>query len=574
MLSNPTRRAAILGACLALLATSCAQLSDLPTLTAEDLKFHPPQSSQIFAGGGELITTLHGEQNRTVIHTLDRIPQHVQDAVVAIEDQRFYEHDGVDVQAILRALVTNATSGEVQQGGSTITQQYVKNAIIAPNRTAAKTFRRKINEAALARQLETKWSKDKILLRYLNTVYFGEGAYGVQAAAKTYFGKSARKLTLAQGAALAAIIRSPEDYDPFKHPAANKDRRALVLDRMEQLDFIDSTQAAKAATANLKLQPAKRKDQYPAPYFVDYVQRLITYDPRFKMLGDDPAERTKQLFQGGLKIYTTVDLEEQIDAEEAVAEQTTERVEGGPHASLVSIDPNNGHVIAMVGGRDWFAPPKEDPYAKLNLAILAEPNLGRVHVAGSKKDEERAPGTGRQGGSAFKSFALAAAVKEGVSLSEQFKAAGCMDFAGANAGGNWHVCNYDGGAAGAGKISLLEATVNSVNVVYAQLILKIGAEAVVETAEEMGINTPQVAEPAAVLGANPVNPMGMASAYGTLATGGVHHDPVAITKIEDEDGDVIYRDKTKGDEVLEPAVAYITTSALEQVVLRGRKSVV
>jgi penicillin-binding protein 1A len=261
-----------------------------------------------------------------------------------------------------------------------------------------------------------------------------------------------------------------------------------------------------------------------------------------------------------------VDLEEQAAAERAVADNT---VESGPHASLVSIDPNNGHVHAMVGGRDWFAPPKEDPYAKLNLAILAEPDLGRVKVAGSKKYEERAPGTGRQGGSAFKSFALAAAVKEGVSLSEQFKAAGCMDFAGADAGGNWHVCNYDGGAAGAGKISLLEATVNSVNVVYAQLILKIGAEAVVETAEEMGINTPLLAVPSAALGTNPVNPMGMASAYGTLATGGTHHDPVAITRIEDEDGDVIYRDKTNGEKVLEPSVAYITTSALEQVVLRG-----
>src|SRR5918992_3737673 len=253
MLGHPTKRAAVFGACLALLATSCAQLSNLPTLTKEDLKFHPAQSSRIYAGSGELITTLHGEQDRTVIYTLDRIPEHVRDAVVAIEDARFYEHDGVDVRAIFRALLTNAASGEVQQGGSTITQQYVKNAIIAPNRTAAKTFRRKINEAALARQLETKWSKDKILLRYLNTVYFGEGAYGIEAAAKTYFGKSAPKLTLAEGAALAAIIRSPEDYDPFKHPAANRDRRALVIARMETLGFIDATQAARAQAAKLKL---------------------------------------------------------------------------------------------------------------------------------------------------------------------------------------------------------------------------------------------------------------------------------------------------------------------------------
>src|SRR5688572_14346627 len=222
----------VLIALCALLGASCAQLNNLPRLTAEDLA--PPnlaQSSKIYSSDGRLITTLHEEQNRTIIH-LEKMPLHLQQAVIAIEDQRFYEHDGVDVRAVLRAIVTNATSGEIREGGSTITQQYVKNIIISPGETAPKTIERKINEAALARQLETKLSKAENLERYLNTVYFGEGAYGVEAAAKTYFGKPARKLKLAESAMLAGIIRIPDQYDPYKDPDAALARRNLVLEKM------------------------------------------------------------------------------------------------------------------------------------------------------------------------------------------------------------------------------------------------------------------------------------------------------------------------------------------------------
>jgi penicillin-binding protein 1A len=564
MFPHPTKRALVIGACIALLSSGCAQLTNLPTLTKEDLRFKPPQSSRIYSSDGHLITTLHGEQNRTVIYSLKRIPKHVQDAVIAIEDQRFYQHDGVDVHAIFRALLENAASGEVEQGGSTITQQYVKNTIIAPNSSAARTIRRKIDEAALARQLEEKLSKHEILLRYLNTVYFGEGAYGLQAAAKTYFGKTTHKLNVTEGASLAAIIQNPEDFDPFKHPKANKARRTVVLDKMEELGWLDAAQADKARHNKIDLRPASQKDKYPAPYFVDYVQRLITYDPRFKALGDTPEQRTKQLFQGGLRIHTTVDLEQQAAADAAVRSQLQD--DSDPHGSLVAIDPNTGFVRAMVGGRDWFATPKQDPYAKLNLAVLAEPDLGHVKVG--KKFEDRAPGTGRQAGSSFKPFALVTAIQQGISLAERFKAAPCMDFPGADAGGNWHVCNYEGESFG-GKISLLEATVHSVNVVYAQLILRVGAQAVVDTAAKMGIKTPLLPVASAALGTNPVNPLDMASAYGTFATGGIYHPPVAVKKIIDEHGETIYEDNSKPVKVLEPAVAYIATSAMEQVVTRG-----
>jgi penicillin-binding protein 1A len=240
---------------------------------------------------------------------------------------------------------------------------------------------------------------------------------------------------------------------------------------------------------------------------------------------------------------------------------------------LVAIHPETGEVRAMVGGRDWFAGPKKDPFAKLNLAIQAEPGLGRIKIPGTKnKYEIRAPGTGRQAGSAFKPFALAAAIQEGVSLSKRYKAEACMTFPGADNGGPWKVCNYESSDFGA-QLPLLEATVFSVNVVYAQLILDIGEENVVDVADDMGINTTLPIEPSVALGSGAVNPLGMTSAYSTFATNGMHHPPFGITKIVDSNGKVLYDsddDATiEPTQAIEPAVAYITTSALEQVIQRG-----
>ncbi|MEA2507995.1 MAG: penicillin-binding protein [Actinomycetota bacterium] len=563
-----TSRRKLLSVCalVALCMASCSRLTDqlahLPHLTTAELHRAQAQSSKIFDAHGDLIRTLHGEQNRTDV-PLSKVPLHVQRALIAIEDQRFYQHNGVDVHAILRALATNVSSGTVQQGGSTLTQQYVKNAIIAPGQEAARTLTRKLDEAALARQLEQRWSKKKILDRYLNTVYFGEGAYGIQAAANTYFGKPVPKLTLGEGALLAGMVQSPEYFDPFKYPKAARARRDVVLGKMAQLGWITSAKAEKAATEHLHLQRIKGKNRYPAAYFIDYVQRLITYDPRFAVLGKTVAERTKKLFQGGLRIHTTVDLKDEKAAKEAIKSQLPYRTD--PHAALVSINPQNGYVKAMVGGRNWFAPPKADPFSKLNLAILAEPNLGNVRDATTSVN--RAPGTGRQAGSSFKPFALATAIAQGIPLSKTYRAAPCMTFPHADNGGPWRVCNYEGEAFG--RMPLLEATVNSVNVVYAQLIIELGAQNVVDTAKRMGIRTPLVPVDSAVLGSNPVNALDMASAYGTFATNGIHHPPVAITSIENANGKVLYRDHSHPTTALQPAVSYLTTTALEQVILRG-----
>jgi penicillin-binding protein 1A len=552
----PARYALVAGA---LAASACSQIDSLPTLAPSDLRFKPAQSSKIFAGNGAEITTLHGVEDRTVI-PLKEIPPQLQRAVVAIEDERFYKHQGLDLRAIIRAALANASSGTIRQGGSTITQQYVKTVIIAPGETAARTLERKIDEAALARQIEQRLSKKEILARYLNTVYFGNGAYGVQAAAGTYFGKEASELTLAESGLLAGVIRSPEDYDPFDRPRAARARRNLVLGKMAELGWAGPLRVAKAQKAKIRLHPPRADERYPAPYFVDYVRRLIKYDERFEALGKSAQQRESQLYNGGLRIHTTIDLEAQKAAERAV--RTVLPHPNDPYASLVAVDPDNGHIKAMVGGRNYFAPRRVERFAKFNLAISGEPGLG------SRGRFGYSAGTGRQAGSSFKPFALAAAIQKGVSLASTYDAAPCMTFVGADNGGPWRVCNYEGADFGS-NISLLEATINSVNVVYAQLILEIGPEPVVRLAREMGIGTPLAAVNSAVLGTNPVNPLNMASAFGTLAAEGVHHTPVAVTKITNSSGEVLYRDKSRAERVMNPATAYITTSALEQVIQQG-----
>ncbi len=561
----PSRRSVALCALGVLLLASCAELTDLPRLSRADLEFRPAESSRIYAADGRLITTMHGVENRTVIPTLKAIPKVIRRAVVAIEDERYYKHDGVDLKAILRAALANVRSGSIQEGGSTITQQYVKNVIISPGEVAPRTFERKIQEAALARQLEARLSKREILRRYLNTVYFGRGAYGIQAAAKAYFSIPAARLRLAQAALLAAIVRSPETYNPFERPRVARNRRNLVLNKMLELGWAAPKSVAKARRKGLGLRPGRQSDTYPAAYFVDYVQRLVTFDPRFDKLGKTWKKRQQQLFTGGLRIHTTVDLEEQAAADQAVKSVLAKPRD--PHASLVSIDPRNGHVKAMVGGRNFFARRKKNRFSKLNLAIQAEPHLGRVQDCGARRLQHRAPGCGRQAGSSFKPFALAAALERGTPLSKTYEAPACMTFPTADNGGPWRPCNYE--QAPYGNMSLLDATVFSVNVVYAQLAQETGEQAVVDTAEEMGIRTPLSPVASAVLGTNTVNPLGMASAFGTLAAQGSHHPPVAITKITNSSGKVLYRDKSRPEEVLNPAHAYITTSALSQVIQRG-----
>ncbi|MBA2427670.1 MAG: transglycosylase domain-containing protein [Actinobacteria bacterium] len=555
------RSGPIIVALIALSAAACSQLQELPTLRKRDLNVdeRQAQTSRIYDGDGRVLTTLHGRENRYSI-PLRRIPRHVRRAVIAVEDRRFFGHSGVDWRAVIRAAVENVREGGIEEGGSTITQQYIKNVIIAPGTTADVTLDRKIDEAVLARQLENSLTKADILERYLNTVYFGQGAYGIQAAAKAYFDRGASRLTMSQGATLAAVIRSPDGYDPLRHPRAAKARRNLVLGQLGRLGWAQDAHIARAEGKKLNLDPAPEKLKYEAPYFVDYVKRLITYDPRFKALGDTPSERQEELFQGGLRVYTTIDLATQQAAEAAVDGILTEASD--PYASLVAIKPDSGEIAAMVGGRSFFSTQREDRFAKVNLATVLEPNLGAADAGGN------APGAGRQAGSAFKPFALAAALEERVPLSKLYDAGGsCITIPGADDGAPYTPCNYEGSAYG--ELSLLEATVSSVNTVFARLGQEIGPQAVVDMASRMGIRTPLRPVASAPLGSNEVNALDMASAYATLASSGRRHRPVAITKIVDGTGEVVYREDSRPKQVLDPVTSYLTTSALQQVIERG-----
>lgn len=492
------------------------------------------ESSRIFAGDGTLLTILHAEQNRQAV-PYAQLPRTLIDAVVAIEDKRFWEHNGVDLQAVLRAAKANATEGGIAQGGSTITQQYVKNALLDPQQTV----NRKLKEMSLAWQLERTTSKELILELYLNTIYFGHGAYGVQAAAQTYFGVPVAQLDLAQSALLAALIQSPSATDPYIAPEAALERRNLVLAELlaEGKITVPDQLAAKAAPLQLK-QEFSAEDRFPAGHFVEEVKQFILGDGRF---GATEEARRDLLFGGGLRIYTTIDLDLQALGEKAIADVLPDPV-GQPDAALVALEPSTGKVLAMVGGRDYFG---DSPYAKVNLAM----------------------GAGRQAGSTFKPMVLAAALDSGTVLNKVYKASPEMTFDLAGGDEEWTVRNY--GGAGGGTVNLVEATIRSYNTVYAQLMLDVGPDAAVAMAHELGIESPLDPVPALVLGTENVTVLEMADAYATFANRGVRVPPQFVSLITDANGTVLYRAPQMQTRVLDTETADQVTAVLEQVIERG-----
>lgn len=485
-------------------------------------KYRAPENSKILAADGSLLTEVHGEQNREAI-TLEEIPAALQKAVIATEDDKFYEHEGVDWEAILRALWANIVHGSVVQGGSTITQQYVKNAYVGTE----KTVWRKVQEAYLAYQLEKKYSKKKILEFYLNDVYFGQGCYGIYTAARRYFGKLPQQLTLSECALLTGLIRSPSYYDPYKRPAEAVGRRNLVLSVMYNKGYINSLEMAAARSEPLNLvPPGTNFVPRRAPYFCDYVISSLC-----KKYGD------KTVFQGGLRIYTTLDPNLQETAEEVIANEMNPNK--GPDAALCCIDPKTGFVKAMVGGKNYLA--------------------NQFNVAASGR---------RQPGSAFKVFVLTRAIADGISPEEKYDSSSPKTIILPD-GQKWKVHNYS--SSGGGKMSIREATVHSVNVVFAQLIMDVEASRVAEMAKVMGITSTVESNPAIALGGleKGVTPLEMASAYGTLANGGVHTVPRSVYKVTDSRGEVLDEYKPETNRVLDRMVAAKVNEILQEVVSRG-----
>jgi penicillin-binding protein 1A len=527
------RRLAALVAALLVALTAIAGCSYEPPDVAPEIPANA-ESSAIYAADGTLITIFHAVENRQEV-PLERMPEVLRDAVVAIEDERFWDHKGVDLRAVLRALGTNAAEGEIAEGASTITMQVVKNTLTG----GADTLEAKVREAALAFELERNYTKEFILELYLNTIYFGNGAYGVQAAAHQYFGKPVDQIGLAEAALLAGMIQSPNRFDPFDFPQEATARRDVVLGRMLDLGWITAADhAAAVATALTLAPPPDPSARYPAAHFVEEVKQWILDDPRF---GATPAERQNLLFAGGLRIHTTIDLRMQAAAEAAVAAVLPDPT-AYPEAGLVAVAPLTGFVRAMVGGRDFFGGGAQ---AKYNLAM----------------------GKGRPTGSSFKPLVLAAALSHGIPLSTTFTAPPRISLAFAE-NQMWDVDNYGEGGSEA-PVDLVEATVRSYNTAYAQLILAVGPEDAVETATAMGIQVPLQAVPSAVLGANDVRVIDMASAYATLASRGVAVAPVMVSRITRSDGTLLYQHHHAQTRAIPTAVADQVTSVLEQVIGRG-----
>ena len=490
--------------------------------------------SVLYAADGTIMQYLHGEEDRLPV-AIDKVPKYVVTAVLDAEDERFFDHGAIDLRAMTRAMVSNLQEGQIAEGGSTITQQLVKTALLTPK----KNVNRKLQEASLAIRLEKQMSKTQILERYLNTVYFGNGAYGLQAAAETYYRTDVDKLTLGQGVLLAGLIRNPVGADPYNNPEDARGRRDVIIDRMERLGHITADQSAELKTEALPIpQPAQVTDG--TDYVTRHVVDQLLKDPKY--LGGTDAERNRLVFRGGLSIHTTVVPALQALAERSIAE-TLPASRGEFNAALVTVEPSSGAVRAAVSGLDFAT-------QKIDLIT----------------------GDGRQTGSSFKMFTLMAALEAGDIPADTILGTSPCSIPNPVAEDPiWKTQNNEGESAG--LLTLTDATVSSVNCAFARLIKMIGPEKVVDVATRMGVgySSPRKITPdlSLTLGTSPVTPLDMASAYATLASDGEHHEPYFIDRVEDKEGKVLYKNANKADRAVSVQNARTVTSVLQQVVQRG-----
>ena len=485
----------------------------------------PDAASQFYDINGNVIYTTLSEERRVPV-SIDKIPKHVQQAFIAIEDNRFYEHSGIDYRGTARALVSTLSGREVQ-GGSTITQQLAKNAFLTQERSII----RKIKEAFIAKELEHKYTKDEILTMYLNQIYFGQGAYGIESASLYYFGKHVQNLDIAEAATLAAIPKSPNYYNPFENPKESKKRQELVIDQMVKYGFISADSAAKAKAKKMVYSTSHKQQNNPRGYFFDMISQKVIAE-----VGADA------LYKGGLKIYTTLDMDMQLAAEKAMRHlpnyYTDSKKLTQPQMALAAVDPKTGYVKAMIGGRG------QDKFNRATLAV-------------------------RQPGSAFKPFVYLTAMQNGftpASIIEDKEEEFAKGWKPQNSDMQWH-----------GKVSLRTALKRSLNVPTIKLAREVGVDKIVANVEKMGITT--LVDSGAYSDVNlamalgglskGVNPLEMASAYGVLATNGLYNKPIALLKIVDRDGKVLYQAKPQSKRVVDAASAYLTTNMLEDVLVSG-----
>jgi penicillin-binding protein 1A len=502
--------------------------------------------SKVYAADGSLLGVIHSDNIRQPIGSA-AMPQDLKDATVAIEDKRFYEHGGIDPSAIVRAGWEDLTAGgKPVEGGSTITQQLVRNLYIEDPED---TLHRKIIEAHLANDMEDEHSKDWILTEYLNTASYGTNngatAIGVEAAAETYYSKHARDLTLPEAAMIAGLPQAPSQYNPMLNPRAALARRNEVLHAMQQQGKITASEYEDAIGQGLGLNPGQKYTRIRDPYIFDLVKQELQ---------DRYGLNTVQ--SGGLKVYTTIDPRLQEAAQSAV-DSCSVCYSGGPASALASVDPSNGKIVALASTQRY------SPESQFNFAAHAQ----------------------RQPGSSFKTYVLTAAIRQGIDPDTTYYDGSSPKTLETPGGSSWTVNNAEPG--GGGVLPLTEATWESVNVVFAQLGLDVGPENFARTAYDMGITSPLgikgAREIPCKLGANcfippadaigglsvGVTPLEQANAYATLANGGTRHDPTAIDKVVFPGGKVDEPGADEGKRVMSPGEAYEVTKVLEGVITSG-----
>lgn len=500
------------------------------------------QSSKVLAQDGQVIAIFHGEENRTIV-PLEQMSPYLRVAVLSTEDKAFFDHRGFDIRGLIRAARANWEDGRIVQGGSTITQQYVRNTF--PEVGKDKTVARKLKELFWAIQLERHYDKDQIMERYLNTVYFGRGAYGAEAAARTYFKIPAAELTAGQSAYLAGLIKAPQRFQINEKPKEAIELRDTVVKKMVREGYLGPGEGDKAMQEDLVAQfkPGMtiEVDSPRAGYFVEYVRRLLKRE--FQLSNEE-------ILSGGLQIQTTLDLKMQ-DAAEAAVKNVLNRPED-PDAALVAMDPE-GRVRAMVGGRNVDS---IDRARGFNFAADVNGNGG-----------------GRPAGSAFKPFALAAFLAEGKSLQSNFSGSSPMNINSPKChsavGKPWEVHNFS--QASYGSMDVTSATLKSVNTIYAQIMDQVVTpEKFIEVAKKTGIDIPAYDTGCALaLGTTDVTPLEMARAYTTFAQRGQRPEPLVITKITKPNGEILVERTPKLERQLDENVADTVNYVLEKNIQSG-----
>jgi penicillin-binding protein 1A len=508
------------------------------------------QRSHVYNADGSLLATLHDEINRQPV-ALEDVPEDVVSAILAVEDQRFWVHEGVDARGTLRALVVNVGEGDIAQGGSTLTQQLVKLAVLGDEQT----MERKVQEMVLAHRLEQEMSKEEILTRYLNAVYFGNSAYGIQAAAETYFGVSTEDLDIGQAALLAGMIRNPTANDPIRYPEAAAERRRAALEQLEREGIIDANEVTWFDATPLPTELNEAQGE-PDDYFAEEVKRLLLRDNDNKYgLGEAYEDREHAVFQGGLRIFTTFDPRAQQAAEGArnqelpgeegvfdvgVDPETGEALQGT--AAIVSVEPATGAVRAMVGG------PGFDHY-QYNLVTQ---NL-------------------RQGGSAHKTFVLTSLMEQEYSPLDVVDGSGPCRFRTPEGDPEpyYEVQNFGGG--GGGMANIIDQTTRSSNCAYVRLGLIAGLENVMDVAKRLGVSSWDDRSPvqSLPLGTLEMTPLEMAAAYAALGNDGVYNEPYLIERIETSGGRVLYEHTPDPQRAVSEQTARLVTSILEANVRSG-----